>query len=50
MRVVDCGLASGYREVMEFWDLDEVLDAHEILDLRDSNRDKADAKAKAGRP
>ena len=33
MRVADSGIAS-YQEVCTFWDLDEVLEWHEILDMR----------------
>ena len=34
MRLAFAGGAT-YREVCEFWDLDEVLDAHELLDIRE---------------
>lgn len=38
-----------YREVCEFWDLDEVEAAHELLDAQDEYAEEQSAKAKAAR-
>lgn len=37
MELVFAEIAS-YRELCEFWDLDEVADAHELLVIRDNLR------------
>ncbi|KKK77285.1 hypothetical protein LCGC14_2855160 [marine sediment metagenome] len=38
-----------YREACEFWDLDEVTDAHQILDIREELDEDQRKKAEAVR-
>lgn len=42
MRLVFAGIAR-YDELMHVWDLDEVLEAHEILDLKAEHQPKVPA-------
>lgn len=49
MTIAKHGLASGYQEVMTYWDIDDVVAAAEVLDILDDAEAAEYEKAKRAR-